>query len=108
GRAFERLPMTLGHWFGGIFLAAGIIALVGAYLLSGSISHPLIEISQMAQQVEEGDLTARVEVRSQDEVGVLAHAFNTMTAGQQFLAHFGGDHPAKDVPFPFALAQPGR
>lgn len=81
GRAFERLPMTLGHWFGGIFLAAGVIALVGAYLLSGSISRPLIEISQMAQQVEEGDLTARVEVRSQDEVGVLAHAFNTMTAG---------------------------
>lgn len=81
GRAFERLPMILGHWFGGIFLAAGVVALVGAFLLSGSISRPLIEISQMAQQVEEGDLTARVEVRSQDEVGVLAHAFNTMTAG---------------------------
>ena len=55
--------------------------MLGAFVLSGNISRPLIEISRMAQRVEEGDLTARVEVRSSDEIGVLAHAFNTMTFG---------------------------
>ncbi len=81
GQAFERLPIILAHWFGIVFFLVGGISLVGAILMSGSISRPLIDISRMAQRVEAGDLTARVEVRSRDEVGVLAHAFNTMTTG---------------------------
>jgi len=52
-----------------------------AIVISGSISKPLIELSHMAQRVQEGDLTAQVKVRSRDEVGVLANAFNMMTAG---------------------------
>ena len=81
GQAFERLPVILAHWFGIVFVLAGSVSLLGAILMSGNISHPLIEISQAAQRVETGDLAARVEVRSRDEVGVLAHAFNAMTAG---------------------------
>lgn len=81
GQEFAQLPTLLGGLFGLVFVAAGTISLLGAIFISGRISHPLIEISQMAQRVEGGDLTARVEVRSHDEVGVLAHAFNTMTAG---------------------------
>lgn len=81
GSEFERLPVILAHWFGIVFFLAGAVSLVGAVLISGGISRPLIELSQMAQRVEEGDLTARVAVRSHDEVGVLSHAFNTMTAG---------------------------
>ena len=81
GQAFERLPVILAHWFGIVFVLAGSVSLLGAILMSGNISHPLIAISQAAQRVETGDLTAWVEVRSRDEVGVLAHAFNAMTAG---------------------------
>lgn len=83
GQAFERLPIILTHWFGIVFFLAGGISLGGAIMMSGGISRPLIEISRMAQRVEAGDLTARVAVHSSDEVGVLAHAFNTMTAGLQ-------------------------
>ncbi len=81
GQEFERLPALLGNMFGFVIVLVGVISLLGAFVLSGSISRPLIEISRMAQRVEEGDLTARVEVRSNDEVGVLAHAFNMMTFG---------------------------
>jgi class 3 adenylate cyclase len=35
----------------------------------------------MAERVQSGDLSAQVDVRSDDEVGVLARAFNMMTAG---------------------------
>ena len=81
GQEFERLPVLLGNLFGFVIVLVGVVSLLGAFVLSGSISRPLIDISRMAQRVEEGDLTARVEVRSSDEVGVLAHAFNTMTFG---------------------------
>jgi len=81
GREFERLPTLLGGLFGVVIVLAGAVSLVGAILISGGISGPLIELSHMAQRVQGGDLAARVDVRSQDEVGILAGAFNTMTAG---------------------------
>ena len=81
GREFERLPTLLGGLLGVVMLLAGVVALIGAVLISGGISGPLIALSRMAQRVQAGDLTGRVEVRSRDEVGVLARAFNTMTAG---------------------------
>jgi class 3 adenylate cyclase len=78
---FERLPTLLGGLFGVVMVLAAAVALIGAILISGGITGPLIDLSRMAQCVQEGDLTARVDVRSSDEVGVLARAFNTMTAG---------------------------
>jgi class 3 adenylate cyclase len=57
------------------------MSLIGAILLSGSITNPLIELSSMAKRVRGGDLEARVQPRSTDEVGVLAGTFNTMTSG---------------------------
>jgi class 3 adenylate cyclase len=81
GREFEQLPRLLGGLFAVVTVLAAVIALIGAIVLSGSITRPLIELSHMAQRVQEGDLTAKVDVRSHDEVGVLGHAFNTMTAG---------------------------
>jgi adenylate cyclase len=75
------LPRLLGGLFAVVTVLAAVIALIGAVVLSGSITRPVIEASQMAQRVQEGDLTAKVNVRSHDEVGVLGHAFNTMTAG---------------------------
>ncbi|AUL99799.1 methyl-accepting chemotaxis protein [Zoogloeaceae bacteirum Par-f-2] len=54
--------------------AAGIASMVLARLLSGlrRIRHALAEIAQ-----GEGDLTARLEIDSEDEIGKVARAFNT-------------------------------
>jgi class 3 adenylate cyclase len=81
GREFERLPTLFGSVFGVVIVVVAIVSLIGAIVISGGISGPLIELSRMAQRVQGGDLDARVEVRSSDEVGVLAGTFNTMTAG---------------------------
>lgn len=81
GLAFERLPGFLGTTSAVVILIVTVASLMAALLISRGISNPLIELSDMAQQVQGGDLQARVDVRSQDEVGVLASAFNTMTAG---------------------------
>jgi class 3 adenylate cyclase len=80
-QAFERLPSFLGGISGFVMLVGAVGSLIGAVLISGGISGPLIELSRMAQRVQGGDLEARVEVRSTDEVGLLAGAFNTMTVG---------------------------
>jgi class 3 adenylate cyclase len=81
GRQFQNLPGLLSGLFVIVIIVAAIMSLIGAVLLSGSITNPLIELSGMARRVEAGDLEARVEPRSTDEVGTLAGTFNTMTAG---------------------------
>lgn len=80
-RDFAQLPKLLGSLFAVVLVLAGVLALIGAIVLSGSITKPLIELSHTAERVQEGDLTATVDVRSHDEVGVLGQSFNTMTAG---------------------------
>jgi len=62
-------------------LLVGALSLMGPLVVSGGISGPLIELSGIARRVQQGDLEGRVQVRSSDEVGVLAGAFNMMTAG---------------------------
>lgn len=43
------------------------------------ISTPIIQVTQVANQILAGDLTAQAKVASADEVGTLSQAFNTMT-----------------------------
>ncbi len=59
----------------------GLFALIGTVLaiLQGlSISRPLKQLAWRADQLARGDLTARVEVSSRDEIGVLSQNFNFM------------------------------
>src|ERR671933_665845 len=57
---------------------AGVPAL-GVYLLARQIARPILAITRTATQVASGDLARRAPVLTDDEVGVLARAFNTMT-----------------------------
>jgi methyl-accepting chemotaxis protein len=60
----------------GFFLA---LAVAGAWWLARGITRPISALSQAVTQVlEEGDLSHRVQVNSQDEVGELATAFSRM------------------------------
>jgi signal transduction histidine kinase len=62
-----------------VTVLAAISSLLIAYLLTFFLTQPLLELRRMAQRVAGGDLTARVPVRSKDEIGDLANAVNTMT-----------------------------
>ena len=62
--------------------AVGIIILlsiVGAFLFSRSLTHPVRQLIRASRQVAAGDFTARVRVRSSDEWKDLAVSFNSMT-----------------------------
>lgn len=63
-----------------ILLAIGLaIGLFMAWLIGRAISKPLKEVVDALDDIAhgEGDLTRRLESHTQDEIGHLAHAFNT-------------------------------
>ncbi len=61
-------------------LIAGILAVFMAYQLGRNISIPLARAVKLARQVAQGDLTADVKVRTNDEAGELMAALRDMNA----------------------------
>jgi signal transduction histidine kinase len=59
-------------------MIAGLIALLLALVLSHTILKPIRALTLAASRMEQGDLSQRVQIRANDEIGGLAHAFNTM------------------------------
>ena len=60
------------------------ILLMGAILVSLGlgqlIAAPVLRLTQTANKILEGDLTAQAEISTRDEIGTLAQAFNAMTS----------------------------
>lgn len=61
-------------------LIGAIIALVLGVLLSRTLTRPIRELTQATHAVSQGDLSQQVPVRSSDELGELAQAFNKMSS----------------------------
>jgi signal transduction histidine kinase len=71
----RRLAWTI---FGIALVSVGLLA-IGVYLLARQFARPILAIADTATQVASGDLTRMAPVLTEDEVGVLARAFNQMT-----------------------------
>lgn len=76
--ASER-PPGLHATLVGVVLLAALLAVLTAWRLARVTTRPLVELAGAVDRVAQGDLTARVPVRSRDELGRLAAAFNRMT-----------------------------
>ena len=61
--------------------AAGMMSLVLTIVFSRGILGPIETLTAAAREMEKGDLSQRVPVRSKDEIGQLTHAFNAMADG---------------------------
>lgn len=72
----HRVIMNVG--IGGIFLATLI-----SFLLSRSLSRPLIQMNTVARGLAAGDFSRKVEVKTEDEIGVLAQSLNTLSGQLQ-------------------------
>lgn len=67
--------MVFGLW---ILAAAAAVAMLLIFLLTRRILRPLRELQRAATDISEGDLGRRANVRTKDEIGVVARAFNRM------------------------------
>lgn len=66
----------------GVLSGLGVLLLVTliALWLSRRISSPILRLTDAAQKISDGDLTAQATVSSTDEIGTLGTTFNTMTS----------------------------
>ncbi len=68
----NRLSTTIG------LLMAGIISLFVVFAAS-RFTKPIIELTQAAGKIADGDLSVQAKVTSDDEIGTLGNSFNSMT-----------------------------
>lgn len=78
----ELLQMTsFIHLLTFIFIGlAVLISLVVGYMISRSIANPVKRMTMAIEKIATGDLSVEhVNIRSKDEIGMMANAFNKMT-----------------------------
>lgn len=63
-----------------VSLVSGFLAVLFSLGLAGLLTRPVNELKRAVQRMSRGHLGERVPVRSRDEIGELAAAFNTMSA----------------------------
>jgi putative methionine-R-sulfoxide reductase with GAF domain len=68
-----------------VTISTGIIAfsLIVLWLLAGQIVRPMQQLTKAAEAVSHGDFSVQMDIRSNDEIEVLADAFQTMTSELQ-------------------------
>ena len=64
---------------GAVALFSVLLAVGASLLITRSISEPLVSLAATATEITSGDLERSARVEREDEIGTLAHAFNSMT-----------------------------
>ncbi len=59
-------------------IVSGFVAIILGYFFVRSITRPIREMTQMAEQIAAGDLTPRTQLTGSDEIGKLAESLNIM------------------------------
>ena len=66
-----------------LLLYAGVTAIVFGFFISRTITDSIGELAITAEKIAQGDLTARLDVRGNDELAKLAETFNWMASNLQ-------------------------
>ena len=66
--------------FMGITLAGALVSLIVSYFIARNFVIPINKLVSASQEVAQGNLDARVEIKTNDEIQYLAESFNTMAS----------------------------
>ena len=72
----QRRVISTAMLVGGLGI---FVAVLASLWFTARVTHPVVSLAQAARRVAAGDLAAKVEVESGDELGELAASFNRMT-----------------------------
>ena len=72
----RQLALVIGV----IGLGSALVLTAGIWVVARRVTRPILALAATATRVRQGDLEAESGIRSEDEVGVLAGAFDEMTA----------------------------
>jgi len=61
-----------------VTIGAVLLAVLAGWLMSRQIAKPIGQLASASERVAQGDLSTAVDVKSSNEIGVLAHSFNQM------------------------------
>jgi two-component system NtrC family sensor kinase len=85
--SLEELDKSIVHAQNTMILYAAAMVFAGALIsvlfLSSTVIEPVRRLMRGARAVTSGDLSHSITIRSRDELGLLAHSFNEMTAALQ-------------------------
>ena len=73
----QRQVISTAMLVGGIGI---LVAVLASLWFAARVTRPVVSLAEAARRVAAGDLGAKVEVESRDELGQLAASFNLMTA----------------------------
>lgn len=87
------------HFIITILLASSGILLLFYMLFSARITAPIQKLKDSMQRIQEGNLDTRVDIKSQDEIGVLAKGLNQMAEQlEQYIERiYGAEIKQKDA-----------
>lgn len=91
-KAMETVTVRLNQQIQNFIIACGVLVLllvfvtvIVTWLITSDILRPIKVLYDATQNVSEGDLDARANVHSNDEIEILADGFNSMAANMQSL-----------------------
>ena len=69
---------NLSYIVSSVLLALAFPIVIVAYIIGRKTSIPIIQLQEVAKKLASGDLSQRVDIKREDEIGAVADAFNTM------------------------------
>lgn len=69
---------NLNYIVSAVLLILALPFVLAAYFIGRKTSMPIIKLTEATEKMASGDLTQRVDIKREDEIGILANTFNAM------------------------------
>jgi len=83
--SIQRTITTINVIFMSITFLVMVIGILLAYRISTLITRPISRLVEATQAIQEGDFSTQIEVKTKDEIGLLAEAFNEMSSNLKLM-----------------------